>query len=114
MVVIGNGKPHHAQMFAEDEPVPFTLWVDPRLEAYRAAGLRRGVRAVFSAHSVRHAIRAFKSGFRQRRTQGDPWQNGGVFVITPQGRRLFAHVSAEAGDHAAVSDILRALDAAAA
>lgn len=114
VVVIGNGKPMHAQMFAEDVRVPFTLWVDPQMQAYQAAGLRRGVTAVFSLRMAKHAARAMKGGFRQTKTQGDPWQNGGVFVISPQGQSLYEQVSREAGDHAAVADILRALDRVAA
>ena len=55
VVVVGNGQPHHAKMFAEDEGVPFTLWVDPEMKAYAAAGLRRGVRAVFNRRIVGHA-----------------------------------------------------------
>lgn len=114
VVVVGNGKPHHAAMFREDMRVPFALWVDPELVAYRAAGLRRGVRAVFSVRSVGHSLRALKEGHRQKKVQGDPWQNGGVFVITPQGRTLYEQVSGEAGDHAPLSEILAALDRAAA
>lgn len=114
MVVVGNGTPAHARMFAEDEDVPFTLWVDPQMTAYRAAGLRRGVRAVFSRHSIGHTARALRGGFRQTAVKGDPWQNGGVFVITAKGRTVFEHKSAEAGDHAAVSEIVAALDRVAA
>ena len=110
VVVVGNGKPHHAKMFAEDESVPFTLWVDPEMNAYRAAGLQRGVTKVFTRKGLGHSMRAFKGGFRQKKTQGDPWQNGGVFVITPQGESLMEQVSQEAGDHAQISDILQAID----
>ena len=114
VAIIGNGQPMHARMFAEDERVPFTLWVDPEMNAYRAAGLRRGMRAVLSRRSAGHMARAMRSGFRQSKTQGDPWQLGGVFVIDPQGRSWFEHHSREAGDHAATDEILAALDRAAA
>lgn len=112
VVVVGNGQPEHARMFAEDEQIPFTLWVDPEMKAYRAAGLRRGVGAVFSRRSLKHAARAMGAGFRQTQTRGDPWQNGGVFVITTDGRTLFEQISREAGDHAELSEILAALDRA--
>lgn len=112
VVVVGNGRPHHAKMFREDDAVPFTLWVDPELRAYRAAGLRRGLGAVFSRRSLVHAARALKAGFRQTKTKGDPWQNGGVFVITPKGRTVYEQVSEEAGDHAPLHEILVALDRA--
>ncbi len=114
VVVVGNGQPHHARMFAEDENVPFTLWVDPEMKAYAAAGLRRGVRAVFSRHMAGNALRAMRGGFRQTKVKGDPWQNGGVFVITPQGSTLMEQISREAGDHAEIAEVLAALDRAAA
>ena len=72
VVVVGNGTPRHAAMFREDERVPFTLWVDPELHAYRAAGLRRGLRQVLTLRGVGHSIRALRAGFRQTRTKGDP------------------------------------------
>lgn len=112
VVVVGNGTPQHAKMFREDDGIPFTLWVDPELQAYRAAGLRRGLTAVFSRRSLGHSVRAMKAGFRQTKTKGDPWQNGGVFVITPQGKTMYEQISAEAGDHAPLADVLAALDRA--
>ena len=72
VVVVGNGTPHHAEMFAEDESVPFTLWVDPEMKAYRAAGLRRGIGKVLTRKGLGHTARAFKAGFRQKKVQGDP------------------------------------------
>lgn len=110
MVVVGNGRPEHARMFAEDEGIDFTLWVDPEMKAYRAAGLRRGVGAVLSLRMVKHSVRALRGGFRQTKTQGDPWQNGGVFVITSAGATVFEQISREAGDHAEISEIVAALD----
>jgi hypothetical protein len=57
-----------------------------------------------------HAWRALRSGFRQTEVQGDPWQLGGAFVITPEGKTVYEHVSREAGDHPDNADLLRALD----
>jgi hypothetical protein len=42
--------------------------------------------------------------------QGDPWQQGGVFVIDATGRIRYSYVSRYAGDHpdpVPVVDILR-------
>ncbi len=113
-MVVGNGKPHHAKAFREDEKITFTLWVDPEMEAYRAAGLKRGMGSVFTRRSMGHMARAMRGGFRQSRTKGDAWQNGGAFVISSEGKTLFTQISRESGDHAEVADILAALDSAAA
>ncbi len=113
LVVVGNGAPHQAKAFAEQESITFTLWVDEKMRAYEAAGLKRGVGALFGRRSAGHMARALKAGFRQTRTKGDPWQNGGAFVITTDGRTLFSQVSRESGDHAELSKIVAALDGAA-
>ena len=110
LTVIGNGQPWHAQAFREDEQIPFQLWVDPEMEAYRAAGLKRGLTKVISPRSVGHAWRALRQGHRQTEVQGDPWQLGGAFVITTEGKTVYEQVSQEAGDHPRVRDLIAVLD----
>jgi peroxiredoxin len=109
LVVIGNGQPWQAKAFRQDEQIPFELWVDPDMRAYRAAGLRRGWTKALSHRSLAHAVRALRGGYRQTKVEGDPWQLGGAFVITPAGAMVYEQVSREAGDHAAVPDLLAAL-----
>jgi len=110
LVVIGNGQPWQAKAFREDERIPFELWVDPEMKAYRAAGLRRGLTKAVSRRSLGHAWRAMRGGFRQTKVQGDPWQLGGVFVITPEGETVYGQVSREAGDHASIPEVMEVLD----
>ena len=109
LVVIGNGKPTQAADFRTQEKLDFPLLVDPEMSAYRAAGLRRGVLSALGPGTVRHALRAYSRGFRQSGVQGDPWQLGGAFVLTPGGEVLFRHVNRDAGDHPDPSAILAAL-----
>ena len=59
--------------------------VDPQRAAYRAFELRRGVTRAFNLGSVRSALRAYGEGYRQSSVQGDPWQQGGSFVIDTAG-----------------------------
>ncbi|MEW6439432.1 MAG: peroxiredoxin-like family protein [bacterium] len=113
ILVVGSGRPDQAARFREEQNIGFPLLVDPQLEAYRAAGLRRGVRRIANLRTLAHSFRAMRKGFRQKRTQGDPWQLGGTFVIAPGARVLFRHVSREAGDHPDTREILDALDRAA-
>ena len=108
LVVVGNGQPAHAAAFREDERIPFELWVDPEMEAYRAAGLRRGATKSLSLKTLGHAWRAMRGGFRQAEVQGDPWQLGGAFVINTQGEVLYQQISREAGDHVSISELLAA------
>ena len=109
LVIVGNGRPEHAADFREAQRIECPLFVDPDLKAYAAAGLKRGVLSSLNPRVVARGLRAFSAGQRQGATQGDPWQQGGVFVVTPEGKVLFSHVSEEAGDHPAVADVLAAL-----
>ncbi len=109
LVVVGNGSPEHAADFRDSERVEHPLFADPELRAYAAAGLRRGVASSVGFRTLRHAWRAWRAGKRQQDIQGDPWQQGGCFVIRPGGRVVFAQVSREAGDHADPERIIAAL-----
>jgi NAD(P)-dependent dehydrogenase (short-subunit alcohol dehydrogenase family) len=109
LAIVGNGAAHFAKAFREDFSLTGPLLVDPELRAYRAAGLRRGRVELLSPRLPLHALRALRAGARQTGVQGDPWQLGGVFVIRPDGTLAFRHLSREAGDHPAVSEVLAAL-----
>lgn len=109
LVVVGNGSPDQARDLKHELGFPATLWVDPDMNAYRAAGLRRGPARTLSWRTFGHLIRAWRGGHRQAAVQGDPWQLGGTFIIGPPDRVHFAHISREAGDHAAIPDLLQAL-----
>jgi dehydrogenase/reductase SDR family protein 12 len=109
LVIIGNGAEHFAAAFREDFDLDCPILVDPALQAYRAAGLRRGRVEVLSPRLLFNAVRAFQSGARQTSVQGDPWQLGGVFVIRPNGDLTYQYVSREAGDHPSPEAILESL-----
>lgn len=110
LVVVGNGRPEHAADFRREQHLDFPLLVDPEMRAYQAAGLKRGITDAVNLRMLRHGVRALRKGFRQTRLQGDPWQLGGVFVITPSGQLLYTQVSREAGDHPEPGEILDVLE----
>jgi hypothetical protein len=110
LIIVGNGRPEQAIDFRDSEHVESPLYVDPELRAYAAAGLKRGLASSFSPGVLLRGIRALREGKRQGVVMGDPWQQGGVFIIRPRGRVEFAHVSEEAGDHPSSAAILSALD----
>lgn len=109
LVIVGNGRPEHAADFRDSEKVRSPLYVDPELKAYAAAGLKRGLRQSVNLSVARNAVRALMAGKRQGATQGDPWQQGGVFVIRPGDEVAYAYVSEAAGDHPPIEDVLAAL-----
>jgi len=110
LVVVGNGSPWHAKGFREEQGIDFPLYVDPDLAAYAAAGLKRGVLDTLRPAAIGKAVRAWRSGARQGKTQGDPWQLGGVFVVRAGGEVLYRHINRDAGDHPPAEPILGALD----
>ena len=87
----------------------FPVYTDPSRETYRLAGFQRSFG--LGLKSLSRGRRASGGGFRQGKTQGDPWQQGGTLVIDRGGGVLFSHAADGAGDHAPVDALLAALDA---
>ena len=110
LIIVGNGQPQHAIDFRDTEHVESPLYVDPELHAYAAAGLKRGLRSSLSPGVILRGVRAFREGKRQGATRGDPWQQGGVFIIRPGNRVDLSYISEEAGDHPSAEAILAGLD----
>jgi hypothetical protein len=114
---VSTGTPEQAAAFRDERGLRAPLYVDPRMRAYSAAGLRRGMLRVMSLKAAVNAGRALRSGEHQGATQGDPWQLGGAFVVlppatdAPAGRVVFEQRSEIAGDHADPDAILSALAA---
>ena len=114
LVIVGSGRVEQAADFRRELEIDgagadIPLLSDPKLESYNAAELKRGVGATFSLRSMGHGLRAFREGHRQKGVQGDPWQQGGAFVIAPPGEVHFAFVSGEAGDHPEAADLVEVL-----
>ena len=110
LAIVGSGSPEQAAAFRDERELDFPLLVDPELNAFRAADLRRGLGASLNARTLSRGIRAISGGFRQGRTQGDPWQQGGCLVIGTDGHTALEQVAEGAGDHVDPEDILAALD----
>jgi hypothetical protein len=86
-----------------------TTWVDQKRRTYRHLGFKRGPGStVFSAAALRHALRAWRKGFRQGATQGDPWQQGGVLVVRAGGQAVLCFASEEAGDLPPTDEVMAA------
>jgi hypothetical protein len=113
LVLIGNGSRHFARAFRDERGITALVYVDTERRAYEALGMKRGVlTAVGSVAAVRNAARAWRAGFRQGPVQGDAWQLGAVLVVRKGGEVAYRHLSAEAGDHPPVADVLAALETA--
>jgi peroxiredoxin len=109
VVLIGNGSPSFIAGFREQTGWNGPIYTDPSLAAYRAAELVRSVGATLDPRSLGKAARALLRGQRQGRTQGDPWQQGGVVLVDTDGTIRWRHASSRPGDNAAPAQILAAL-----
>ncbi|MEM7167123.1 MAG: peroxiredoxin-like family protein [Planctomycetota bacterium] len=114
MVLVGSGEVEAARAFAAEHPMPENtrLLVDPELEAFSAAELKRGVLRALGPKLPFQAMRALGSGARQGAIAGDPWQLGGSFALLAGGECVFEHRCDDAGAHAAPREVLAALAAA--
>lgn len=109
LVVVGNGTPPMARAFLEDHPLDAQVFVDPSLKVYAAAGLKRGILKVVNPSAMKAAARALLHGHMQGLNQGDPWQQGGTFVVFPGGKVAYSHVMGFAGDLPDNARVLAAL-----
>jgi hypothetical protein len=113
LFVIGNGSPSFIAGFREETGWDGPVYTDPSLAVYKAAELKRGVARTFNPLAIGKTVRAFAQGHRQGRTQGDPWQQGGVLVIDKGGDVKWQQASDRPGDNATAEEIAAALRKAA-
>ncbi|MEP6860198.1 MAG: peroxiredoxin-like family protein [Deltaproteobacteria bacterium] len=111
--VIGNGAPSFIAGFRDTTGYDGPLYTDPSLETFRAAELRHGLRTVLSLATAVRTVGALRRGFRQGRTQGSALQQGGVLVISREGRVVWHQISDGPGDNASAAQIVSALRVAA-
>ena len=110
LAVVGLGTPAFAKAFREDAGWRGPIYVDAEAKAYAAAGLvRAGPLRLLRPRVLLAAVRARKQGFRQGKTQGDPWQMGGTLVVAPRDRVVYAWRNASAEDDAPVDEVLAAV-----
>jgi len=107
--VIGNGSPSFIEGFRDETRWTGPIFTDPSLAVYKAAELKRGVAKTLDPRALGPTIRAFMRGGRQGKTQGDPWQQGGVLVISTDGSVRWHQASDRPGDNATASEIVAAL-----
>jgi hypothetical protein len=109
LAAVGSGSPESARAFVQDFQFEGEMYVDQDLKAYRAFGLHRGVLKTLGLASLAKGLSAMHKGFRQGPSQGDLWQQGGLFVVGPGNRLRFAHRDRFAGDHADLGEVIDVL-----
>jgi hypothetical protein len=86
------------------------IYTDPGRKTFAAAGLQAGgVTSQLHPGAAFAAVRALAKGFLPKTVQGDPWQLGGVLVVTPAGETLYRYESRYAGDHPKAAEVFASL-----
>lgn len=100
VVMIGQGEPQRAELYAKKYAIPCPILSDPDFKAYQAYGLREGgpVEILYDAPEdlFRCELQAGVNLQKTRRKAGrppvdSPWQLPGEFVVAPTGRIHFAY-----------------------
>jgi hypothetical protein len=116
LAIVGNGWPAAAKSWAQHVGFPPSVAVltDPTRKAYDLAGMKRSAMlTLFNPLSLARWGRAQVRGFRQGRTAGDAWQQGGALVVQPGGKITWRYVSLGPGDHPTPGTLIAALKRAA-
>lgn len=112
VVVIGHGTPARARKFQADLNLPFPILGDWDQQGYAAFGLgRAGLSDMLRPAMYLSGLRATLAGSRQGRTDGDPAQLPGTFILDHGGIVRYAKPAAHAGDLASTTDLLAWIDA---
>ncbi len=91
---------------APGEPPVYT---DPSRKTFDLAGMKYGRLRTFSPAAAGQTVRALKAGFRQIKTMGDPWQQGGAVILKPSGEVTWAYSSDNPGDRIPLDELVLAL-----
>ncbi|MBL8738475.1 MAG: AhpC/TSA family protein [Planctomycetes bacterium] len=106
---VGTGQPAMAAAFAAEWAGPHPVLSDPSRAVFAAAGMRRSLFATLHWRLFANAWRAFRSGFRQGKVQGDPWQQGGVLVLDQRGAIVHRQIDRAGGDPLDLGAVLAAV-----
>jgi peroxiredoxin len=102
--------------FCRKRGVPFDCLGDPERAGYHAVGLERGpAREYIGPQLVTGFLRAARHGHITTGNPqgGDVAQRPGTFVVSSQGKVLYAHYNRDSADHPSLDEIFAAVRAAA-
>lgn len=108
LAFVGNGTPAMLEDFKTSLGLDVPVFTDSSRQTYAQLGFRRGMGSVVSLRVFVSAVRAWKAGFRQAKTQGDPVQQGGVVVVRAGGKPEYGFASETAGHHPPLDEVLAA------
>ena len=110
VVAIFQYRAEPARHFCRKRGVPFDCLGDPERKAYHAVGLERGsAREYIGPQLAKGFLRAARHGAFAGVPKGDVAQRPGTFVVSPEGKVVFAHYNADSADNPSNADLLDAV-----
>jgi peroxiredoxin len=98
--------------FCRKRGVPFDCLGDPEREGYHAVGLERGsAREYIGPQLAKGFLRAARHGGLPGVPKGDVAQRPGTFVVSSEGKVLYAHYNKDSSDNPPLDDLLAAMRA---
>lgn len=107
--VIGHGTPKDIEWFYSKNETSLEIFVASNRDAYRVTEMISSIKHFLSFRTIGFMKKAHHDGFRQTSLKGNPWQLGGVLMISVAGQLMYQHRSQQPGDHADINDILNVL-----
>jgi peroxiredoxin len=96
--------------FCRKRGVPFDCLGDPEREGYHAVGLERGAaKEVIGPQLIGGFLRAARHGALPGIPKGDTAQRPGTFVVSSEGKVLYAHYHKDSADNPSIDEVLRAV-----
>lgn len=110
VMLVGMGTPEESSAFEMKFDIPFPLISDPKMQLYKAFGLKRVSTLELLSPSVAFkGILAMTKGHTIGIPIGDVRQLPGVFIINTNGRVVYSYFARDPSDHPDPDTILEAL-----
>ena len=107
IVAIGNGTSLMAQDFVEQFTIPYPVYTDTERSTYQLMNFHYGLG--IGLGTIKAGFGVTKKGFKQGKTQGDLWQQGGEALFAKGGTLLWRHANKNAEEHTSPKELLQIL-----
>jgi len=117
IIFISSSTPLQTKEFLKKSVVQFPgdLFSDPTLNIHKLFSLKRGIwRSLvtplwpgFKQYGIMGIIEGIRLGLEFSHLVGDSWQQGGIFVLSSEGRVMFGHIEDYPGDWKAMDQALQ-------
>jgi len=117
IIFISSSTPLQTEEFLQKSVVQFPgdLFSDPTLNIHKLFNLKRGIwRSLvtplwpgFKQYGIMGIIEGIRLGLEFSHLVGDSWQQGGIFVLSSEGRVMFGHTEDYPGDWKAMDQALQ-------